>query len=102
MRHYETMVIVSDLLDEEAAQTAVDRIKQIVADQGGVVLDESFWGKRPLAYEIDHRRYGYYLVLDLEISAEGRDEFERQLQLSDDVVRFKTVRPDLRVRASAR
>ncbi len=101
MRHYETMVIITDQLDEEAAQEVVDRITTVVGEQAGKVLETAWWGKRPFAYEINHRNFGYYVVFDLEITDEGLREVERQMRLSDNVVRFKSVRPEIRVHANA-
>ncbi len=101
MRRYELMMIVVDTLEEEAARAAFDRAKDVLAKQGGTLLDEAWWGRRRLAYEIDHRDHGYYGVLDFEGTSEAVAELERQLKISDDVVRFKTVRPEVRVRKSA-
>jgi small subunit ribosomal protein S6 len=101
MRRYEMMVIITDLIDEEAATAAFDRAKQILADQGGTLLDEAYWGRRKFAYEIAKRDFGYFGVLDFEASDEAVTELERQLRISDDFVRFKTVRPAVRVRKVA-
>lgn len=101
MRRYEMMVIVTDLLDEEAAQAAFGRAKDVLAQQGGTLLDEAWWGRRKFGYEIFKRDYGYYGVLDFEGTDEAVAEVERQLKISDDIVRFKTVRPGVRVRKSA-
>ncbi len=98
MRHYEMMVILRDTLDDEGAEALVERLQGIVADNGGTVNQIDFWGRRPFAYEIDHRSSGYYVVLDLELDPQARDETERQLRINDDVVRFKTIRPETRVR----
>lgn len=98
MRHYEMMVILRDTLDDEGAEALVERIQAIVADNGGTVNQTDFWGRRPFAYEIDHRSSGYYVVFDLELDPGVRDEIERQLRINDDVVRFKTIRPEVRVR----
>ncbi|MFP4148668.1 MAG: 30S ribosomal protein S6 [Nitriliruptoraceae bacterium] len=100
MRRYEMMLLLTDRLDEDAAKAAFDRAKTILADQGGSLLEEAWWGKRKLAYEIDKRDHGFYGVLDFEATAEAVAELERQLKISDDVVRFKTVRPELRVRSA--
>lgn len=97
MRRYETMVILADSLDEPGATAQFDSLKQIVSDQDGNIVDEAWWGLRQLAYEINKRTHGWYGVLDLEIGTEGLAEFERLLKLSDNVVRFKTIRPDIRV-----
>jgi small subunit ribosomal protein S6 len=101
MRRYEMMLIITDTLEEEAATEAFDKAKDILAKQGGTLLDEAWWGRRRLAYEIDKRHFGFYGVLDFEATAEAVDELERLLKISDDVVRFKTVRPEVRVRKSA-
>jgi small subunit ribosomal protein S6 len=101
MRRYEMMIIVTDLVDEEAAQATVEKAKENLAKQGGTLLDEAWWGRRKFGYEIAKRDYGYYGVLDFEATDEAVREVERLLQISDDVVRFKTVRPEVRVRRSA-
>jgi small subunit ribosomal protein S6 len=101
VRRYEMMMIVTDTIDEDAAKAAVEKAKKVLAQQGGNLLDEAWWGRRKLAYEINKRDHGYYAVLDLEATSEAVDEVERQLKISDDVVRFKTVRPETRVRSRA-
>lgn len=97
MRHYEMMVILSDTLDDEEAASLTERIEASVADARGEVAKTDFWGRRPFAYEINHRSAGYYIVFDIEVTADALSEIERQLRLNDDVVRFKSIRPDVRV-----
>ena len=101
MRRYELMVLITDTLEEEAAQASFSWVKDLLTQQGGTVLDEAWWGRRKLGYEINKRDHGFYGVLDLEATGEAVDEVERRLKISDDVVRFKTVRPEARVRRSA-
>lgn len=101
MRRYEMMVIIPDTLDDEAAQAVFERVKDTLANQGGQLIDDAWWGKRRYAYEIAKRDHGYYGVLDFEATTEAVDEVERLLKLSDDIVRFKTVRPTLRIRKPA-
>lgn len=98
MRHYEMMVILSDALDEDGANALVERIEGLVRDGGGTVNQTDFWGRRPFAYEIDHRQAGYYTVFDLEMTSEAIPELERQLKINDAVVRYKLLRPEVRVR----
>lgn len=100
MRRYEMMLLLTDRLEEEAAKATFDKAKKILADQGGNLLEEAWWGKRKLAYEIDKRDHGFYGVLDFEATSDAVNELERQLKISDDVVRFKTVRPEIRVRSA--
>ena len=101
MRRYEMMVIIPDTLDDEAAAAVWERVKDTLANQGGQLIDEAWWGKRRYAYEIAKRDHGYYGVLDFEATTEAVEELERLLKLSDDIVRFKTVRPTLRIRKPA-
>lgn len=98
MRHYEMMVMLSDQLDDDAANALVERIQSSITDAGGTISATDFWGKRPLAYEIGHRNHAYYAVLDFELEPAALAEIERQLKINDDVVRFKSLRPGLRVR----
>ena len=97
MRRYEMMLIVSDTLDEDDALAVFDKAKQVLDDQGGEVVDENWWGKRKFAYEIDKRTHGFYGVLDINAEYDAVVELERQLKLRDEVVRFKTLRPEIRV-----
>lgn len=98
MRRYEIMILITDRVDDEAATGRFTWAKDILVAQGATVLDDAWWGKRKLAYEIDHRDHGFYGVIDFMASAEAVTELERQLKIVDDVVRFKTVRPEVRVR----
>lgn len=101
MRRYEMMVLITDRIDEEAAVAVFARAKAILAEQGGHLLDEAWWGRRKLGYEIDKRDHGFYGILDFEATPEIVNELERLLKIADEVVRFKTVRPEVRVRRSA-
>lgn len=98
MRHYEMMLIINDQLTDEEAQALVERVEGLISEAGGTVEATDFWGKRPLAYEIAHRSAAYYVVYDFEVESTSLPEIERQLKINDDVVRFKTLRPDVRVR----
>ena len=101
MRRYEMMVLITDRIDEEAALAVFDRAKNILAEQGGTLLEEAWWGRRKLSYEIEKRDHGFYGILDFEATSEAVNELERLLKIADEVVRFKTVRPEVRVRRSA-
>jgi len=99
VRRYEMMMLITDTIEEEAAQAVFARAKEVLSDQGGRLLDEAWWGRRKLGYAIDHRDHGFYGILDMEATPATVAELERQLKISE-VVRFKTVRPEIRVRKS--
>ncbi|MEX0706157.1 MAG: 30S ribosomal protein S6 [Nitriliruptoraceae bacterium] len=101
MRRYETMVIITDTIDEDTARAAFDRVRSVLAEQKADIVDEAWWGRRRFAYEIAKRDHGYYGVVDYRAEAEAVDEVERQMRITDDIIRFKTVRPENRVRSNA-
>jgi small subunit ribosomal protein S6 len=101
MRRYELMLIIPDTLEEEAAQEVFTWSKDVLAKQGGTLLDEAWWGRRKFAYEINKRDHGFYGVLDFNADTDAVNELERQLKISDNVLRYKTVRPEIRVRSNA-
>jgi small subunit ribosomal protein S6 len=100
VRRYEMMVLITDTLDEDAAKGVFDRAKDVLAAQGGELIEDAWWGRRKLAYEIAKRDHGFYGVLDFRATSEAVAELERQLKIADEVVRFKTVRPELRVHSA--
>jgi len=94
MRNYELTVIVSPEVEEEALEGAIDKVKQFVAAGGGQVTNVDIWGRRRLAYPIRKHLEGYYAVIQVQISQEALPELERNLKLSEDVIRYLLVRLD--------
>jgi small subunit ribosomal protein S6 len=94
MRKYEAMVVVDSSLEEGDIQKAVDKFTGVISDSGGEVSGVDRWGKRRFAYEIDHRREGYYFVASFSASEELIERLNRTLQISDEYIRGKIVRPE--------
>lgn len=92
MRPYEAMVILDSTLEESAVQAVINRTGEFLAASGGEVTRADKWGKRRLAYEIDHRSEGYYLLLELALDPDAVSEVDRSLRLTEGVVRHKIVR----------
>jgi small subunit ribosomal protein S6 len=101
MRAYELMIITNGSLDEAAVTTVIERFTNLITSQGGTVDRVDHWGKRQFAYEIQHMNEGYYTVIDLTVSSDGLNEVERQLRLTDEIVRHKVVRPGPRVKRAS-
>lgn len=93
MRDYEALVIVDAALEEGDIQKAVDRFVGAIADNGGEVKKVDRWGVRRFAYEIAHKHEGYYFVAEFRAPEEAVDALKRTLQISDEYVRGKIVRP---------
>lgn len=101
MRTYELMIISNGSMDEPSVQAQIQRFTTLIADQGGSVDRVDHWGKRQFAYEIEHMTEGYYTVIDFDASPEGLAELERQLLITDTVVRHKVVRPGARIKRAS-
>lgn len=69
----------------------IDRVRKIASDAGGSVDKVDEWGKKRLAYEIDHLSDAYYYVLTLTAESEALDEIARILKITDEVIRFMPV-----------
>lgn len=94
-RAYELMIIFNADLDDTAVQAQLERVRSAVTATGGRVASTDVWGKRRLAYEIDHKHEGYYVVHQVVADGGALDDLERQLRLADEVVRHKLIRlPD--------
>ncbi|AFQ46434.1 MULTISPECIES: 30S ribosomal protein S6 [Desulfosporosinus] len=94
MKAYELLYIIRPDLDEEATTALVDRLAGLVASNGGANLTVEKWGKRRLAYEIDDYKEGQYILMNFEGEGRTSQEIERVMKISDDVIRFLTVRKD--------
>ena len=95
MRPYELMVIFDSSLEDSALQAQVDQVREQISARGGRVASTDVWGRRRLAYEIDHRTEGFYVVFELLVDGPAVEALERTLRLADEVVRHKFIRlPD--------
>ena len=94
MRNYEAMVIVDARLEEGDVQKAVDRFLGVITDSGGTVASVDRWGNRRFAYEIAHQNEGYYFVANFAAPEEVVEKLNRTLQISDEFVRGKILRPE--------
>jgi small subunit ribosomal protein S6 len=94
MRHYELMVILDPDLEERTVAPSLEQFLGVVRQSGGSVEKVDVWGRRRLAYEINHRVEGIYAVLDVTAESEAVKELDRQLNLTEAVLRTKLVRPE--------
>ena len=95
MRPYESLIIFDAELEEPAIAGVLDRATELVRAGGGERNQLDRWGKRSFAYEMKHRREGYYVVMEYTAVPATAAEIDRLLDLADEVLRHKTVRlPD--------
>jgi small subunit ribosomal protein S6 len=72
----------------------VERFKKIIEGQSGTVSQVDEWGARDLAYRIEKQSRGYYTLLRYQASGRAVEELERNLKLTDGILRYMTVRAD--------
>lgn len=96
MRTYELMTIHRPEMAERDARKQSRILKRFLTEEGASVSSINFWGKRRLAYEIDKVREGYYTVLTFDGESRHVTALNRALTLSDTVMRYKIIRPDIR------
>jgi len=92
MRPYETMIVFDTSVDAQAIQISLDRALETIRSHEGTPGNIDRWGKRPLAYEINKRKEGYYVVVEFSGESSTVDELDRILTLSDEVLRYKILR----------
>jgi small subunit ribosomal protein S6 len=86
LRKYETVVIFKATLSEEDTAAQVEKFKSLISTNGTLdAIDE--WGKRRLAYPIKDENEGYYVQYNYTAPVEFPAEFDRQLKISDNVIR---------------
>jgi small subunit ribosomal protein S6 len=91
VRRYETIFILRSDLGESQVKDSIKRFEGLVVTGGGEMLETDEWGFRELAYRIHNERRGYYVRLDYAATGPVMNEVERNLKLSDSVLRYLSV-----------
>ena len=91
---YELMVILSPEIDERQVGATLDKFLKVITTDGGTIENTDIWGKRRLAYEIQKKTEGIYAVVNFTATAETTQELDRQLNLSEQVMRTKVLRAE--------
>ncbi len=91
---YEMMVIFKPLLPEEVRKEIHTNITELCKKLGGKVEDTDIWGKRYLAYKISIYQEGYYILYTLALPSSGLNEFKKQMDLKQEIVRYLLVKVD--------
>ena len=92
MRRYEVMVILDPELEEKTIAPSLEAFLNVVRADGGTVHSVEIWGRRRLAYEINHKAEGIYALLNVTATVDSVKELDRQLSLNEAVMRTKVMR----------
>jgi len=91
LRRYETIFIIPADLPSEEIEGIIEHYKTIITSQNGVVIKADNWGKRKLAYPIQKRNTGNYILIDFVGEHKVLAEFERNLKYDESALRFQSV-----------
>ena len=94
MHQYELMVILDPEIDERTVAPSLDKFLNVIRNDGGTIDKVDVWGRRRLAYEINKKTEGIYAVVALTSNAAATVELDRQLKLSEAVMRTKVLRAE--------
>ena len=91
---YELMVILTPEIDERTVAPSLDKFLKVITNDGGSIDKVDIWGKRRLAYEIQKKTEGIYAVVNFTATSAATQELDRQLGLSEQVMRTKVLRAE--------
>jgi small subunit ribosomal protein S6 len=93
-RIYEVVFIIDPATGEEDSTRLVENLQKIVTDQGGAITKSESMGRRQLAYKIGRNTEGQFMLFEIEGTGGEIAELERRMRVSDQVMRYLTVRVD--------
>lgn len=93
MNRYELTYIIDTALEETARKALVEKVSALIAANGGEVekVDET-WGKRRLAYAINYKTEGWYVLVTFKAPVELPRELERNLEINESVLRYMVIK----------
>src|SRR5690554_3796735 len=94
MQQYETVIILTPLLSEDATKEVIAKFKNILTEGGAEIVHEDNWGLRKLAYPIQKKSTGYYHLTEYRAPGELINKLEVQYKHDERIMRFLTVSLD--------
>lgn len=92
MAYYELMFIARQDLAPAQVEELAKQFEKVITDNGGKIHFTDHWGMRTLAYRIEKNRKGHYVLMELDTPPAALHELERQMRLSEDVLRYMSIR----------
>ena len=91
MNKYETVIIVTDKIEEKETKNVIKKIKKFIKDHGEIIEAEDM-GMRKLAYEIRNCQYGHFYRIFFKAKPEMIAELERTYRITEEILKFITLR----------
>ncbi|MDR0840134.1 MAG: 30S ribosomal protein S6 [Christensenellaceae bacterium] len=92
MNKYEVLYIIAPEIEDEAVKGVIEKFSGIIAANGGTVGNIDEWGRKKLAYPIDYKTEGYYVLVDFEAAPELPRELERNFKNDESILRYMVTR----------
>ena len=92
MNKYELIYVIDTAMEESARNELIARFNGMIEADGGKVEKVEEWGKRRLAYTINYKNEGYYVLVNFTANAELPREIERVMQINESILRYLTVK----------
>jgi small subunit ribosomal protein S6 len=93
MNNYEVMFIIEAALEDDKKEAVVEMVKDVIS-AGGEVGKADIWGMRKLAYPIEKKNDGYYVVIEFKANPDLPKELDRRLKISDSIIRHIIINKD--------
>ncbi len=94
MQQYETVIVLTPLLSDEAAKEVITKFSTLLKDNGAEVIQEDNWGLKKLAYPIQKKTTGYYHLIEFKAPGEFINKLEVDFKRDERVMRFLTIALD--------
>ena len=94
MAFYESVVIARPELTETQIDKLIDNLTDMIIKDDGKVVKKEQWGLRSFAYKINKNKKGHYFMLSLDSAPSTIFEYERQMRINEDIIRFLTIKID--------
>lgn len=88
MNQYEVLYLITPELDEETNKAVIEKFACIITANGGEIVKQDEWGKRRLAYAIDYKTEGYYVLVDFNAAPTLPAELERNFRNDERILRY--------------
>ena len=92
LRDYELVLIISPEVVDEALDTTIKSVSQFITEKGGIVSEVEQWGKKKLAYPVEHFMEGSYVLTRFKLEPGLSKELETNLKMSEEVLRHLLIR----------
>ena len=94
MNKYELALVVNAKIEDDARVATVEKAKEYVTKFGGNITNVEEWGKKKLAYEIQHMKEGFYYFIQFDAEAGVPAQLEQAVRIMDNVLRYLCVRQE--------